>query len=453
MVYVWGAIMRFMFYGLSSLIYFFSQQSFAYNRVQFRPVQKKSYDLYASLDHVSFYNDQVQSFSFLSLSPKVKTRHFSFDAEFLLPVDGKHDFSFSVAELYKSYSIYKSVFYFGRKLHRWSLSESYLPAGFWSNVWDFHKADPTLEGNLGFFLDSRLNKKLSLSLFASPVALPKLTTHQDFLKTGVIDAKSPWFRPPPSQIDYAGSSLPVRYSLNSLDYGDLLLNPQAGLSLFSENKDFDFLFSYLYAPSKDLDTVVDFGVEVSSPSTPVEVSLSAEEAYFHKLSLGFSYKISKNSNLNLSYDHQERVTDLGQSSQASFIGQSSGGIFSIIHNFKVQNYDLGWFAIENTQIESISNGELDLVLKDSLESVFRYQRGAGVFAQVESRKARAKASLFYDSYNQGVLGKLQASWSLLDQFKIELGYQFIEALNSKSKGFYKSFRQKDYVYAGVAYVL
>lgn len=411
----------------------------------------------------NYHNDFNQTFYILSAKLNKDTRTdgavkngFVLDAFGLLKVQGEGASSYSLRELYYTGNLFSKIQYsIGRKITKWSHLESYLPTGFWNNSWDFNKSMPVEEGLFGGFIDLKISKRSKLKLFASPISVPKMTLHYKFNDDGSVGAHTPWFSPPPEEVEYQGGVFVTRYSLN-LDIPALVLQPQIGGTYDWGGHKIFMKVSYLYGPSKDVDMAIDFGVKVVDEDLPVEIEVTPSATYVHKGSFELGRAWTKNIKTVVSLSYKARAEGLfsDTTNRRSYIGFTSGAVYQIAHEmtFFKERFKTVVHFVENTEIQNVSNGELDEFLLDFLSVPFRYRRGGGLKFNCQiTSKLQGKFYGYYDVKSKGVMGdvKLSTKWN---KVSLTAGLNFIEALNADSQGFYKDFRKNDSYYMGVSYV-
>ncbi len=410
-----------------------------------------------------YLNRYHQSYNqmFYTVDAKIQKKVFTrgklvVDAFGIFKAAGEGKSSYSVKEFYyKSKLNSKLTYSLGRKIIQWSTLEGYLPTGFWNNAWDYDKSAPSLEGNIGAFLNYKIPNGLAVTLFASPISAPKLVSHYNLGDDGTITANTPWVSPPPSEIDYQGEQYAVKEFVE-LDIANLLLEPQVGAVFDWSTQNSLFKLSYLYGPTKDFDLEIDFALNAESPDTSVDVTITPRRVRAHKIGLEFGQKWTERSRTTVSanYSQRESSLEVDPNNLKSHIGLSSGAVYQIAHEqfFRDKKIKLRVHAVENTSTTNISNGELDELLLSSHAVSFRYVRGAGGSIGYLFRGAtRLTAYGYYDVELDGVLANLKLNFKV-GKVSLDLGYNVVEALSSDSKGFYKNFRENDSYHLGVAYV-
>lgn len=420
-----------------------------------QPFSAKTGVLYLSHYHEAynqtFYTVEAKANKNISKKSKLVL-----DAFGLLKVSGEGTSSYSLRELYYINKVSPKLSYsVGRKIMNWSELEEFLPTGFWNNSWDYNKSAPLVEGNFGAFIDYKLSKKSKASFFASPISVPKLTSHYNFGDDGVVSANTLWITPPPTKIDYSGDEYAVKEFVE-IDIPELILHPQIG-GVYDWSSEKTFLkASYLYGPTKDFDLEIDFALNATTPETSVDVTITPNRVNTHKVGFEFGRNWSESSKTTMSVSYSQRVSKLKDdpSGLKSYIGTSSGGIYQIVHkeSFKKGRVQLRVHAIENTSISNTSSGELDELLLSSHAQAFRYVRGAGLsVGYLLGKSTKLTAYGYYDVELDGALGDLKLNIDL-GKASLVVGYNFVEALSSESKDFYKSFRENDSYHMGVSYV-
>lgn len=423
----------------------------SYNK---KPLSIKTGALYLSHYHQAFNQ------AFYTLDVKANRNlfggEFVFDGFGLLKVQGDGASSYSLREVYYSNEYTSDLKYsIGRKIVNWSDLEDYLPSGFWNNAWDFNKTAPVREGLFGAFVEYKISPSSNIEFFASPISIPKATSHYDFKDDGSVQANTLWFTPPPEAVNYEGDQYAAKYFLD-LDIANLILEPQIGGSFkWSEGGTF-MNAAYLYGPSKDIDMAIDFSLNATTPDTNVDVFVLPKRVNVHKGTLEFGRKWNPNSKTTISGSYRQRVNKLSSdiNDRESHIGTSSGGIYQIAHEqfFNKKSIHAMVHVVENTAIKNVASGELDEFLLTSLLVPFRYRRGIGssLGYRVGSR-LKAGFYGYYDTELKGVMGDIKLQMNL-KKASISVGYNFVEALGSESREFYKDFRENDSYHMGVSYV-
>lgn len=417
--------------------------------------------------HMNHYNaDFDQSFYSVGLKTDRKLLGGSFKAEGfgLLQVEGDGSSTFSVKNLYYTNKMTRETSIdIGRKVADWSYDERFKPAAFWNNAWDYSKAFPELEGLFGAFVNFRPSKETKAFFFISPVSIPKWVSHYDFDDQGGINTKTPWFNLPPAQVTSAGTTYDTRYFLDA-DIAEIVLNPQVGFSLDYKSRAFESkksgLFSklsYLYGPDRDVDLAINFKLRPSDPSVPVDLTITPEVSNVHRVGTELGYKWSAKSQTIVSANFKLRDKELSTDDidgEQSYIGLSSGGVFQVLHSQVMfrERVKMTTHFTENTKISSDANGELGPILLDSLSSPFRYKRGLGVNFDVQvGNKSHVSVYGYQDFISEGILGSLAYNLQY-KKLNLRAGISFVEALSSKSTGFYKDYRENDSYHVGASYV-
>ena len=223
---------------------------------------------------------------------------------------------------------------------------------------------------------------------------------------------------------------------------------------YSGDKTF-FKTSYLFGPSKDLDMGLDFILDSSDQTTPVEISVIPERYNIHRIGVDFGYKWSKESETGFSVNHRERANDISEELRESFIGLSSGSVFQLYHKEALMKgrVMVTAFLNENTQIQNQTNGELGDLLQEYLSVPFRFIRGGGFkLNSALSYSIDLFAMAYYDVESDGFFGRLKLESNYFKRLNAYIGVDIVEALSEESSGFYRDFRQNDFVYAGLSYV-
>jgi hypothetical protein len=418
-------------------------------------VLKKKYNIDTGFTHLNFFHNDSFSSSYFTVSPKISTKSFKLDSFAWFSANEGGNETFSVRELYYTTEFFSTNLHIGRRIHEWTKEEDLKPTGFWNNAWDFNKSDPQLEGNIGLFIEKNFNSKNKLNVFISPLSLPKFVSHNEIRQQGDVVGNTPWSLTPPNQVDYSGLNLPVNYALDEIDYVDLISALQVGASYDYEGDTAFFKSSYLFGPSKDLDMGLDFILDSTDQSTPVEISILPQSYNVHRLGLDFGFKWSSQSVTGLSVNHRERERGLIDDPRQSFIGLSSGSVFQLYHKESLMKdkVRLTAFINENTQITNQSNGELGELLESYLSVPFRFVRGGGLkIESLLSDKAEIFVMAYYDVEQEGVLARLRIESNFIKRFKAQIGFDVVEALNDQAEGFYRDFRENDFIYGGVSYV-
>ena len=414
------------------------------------------YALDSGFTHLNFFHNTEFSSSYFTVSPKVNLKNWKLDSFAWFSANESGNETFSIKEAYYTKELLDLKFYIGRRLHEWTKEEDLKPTGFWNNAWDFNKSDPQLEGNIGVFVEKNISEKSRLNVFVSPVSLPKFVSHNEIRQRGDVVANTPWSLAPPNEVEYAGLNLPVTYALDEIDYVDLVSAVQMGASFDFESQANFLKISYLYGPSKDLDMGLDFILDSSTQTTPVEISILPQSYNVHRIGLDFGFKWSEASLTGFSFNHRERVMDITEDLRQSFIGLSSGSVFQVYHKQKFfkERLTLTSFLNENTQIQNQTNGELGQLLESYLSVPFRFVRGGGLkLNSLIGRSVNVFAMAYYDVELEGFLGRLRLESRLIKRLKAHIGIDTVEALNNDSRGFYKDFRENDFIYAGVTYAI
>lgn len=410
--------------------------------------------------HLNHYNGEFQQTFYslnLNLQKKLgKKTSYNIDAFGLLKVQGEGASSYSVRELYYNRKVSSKFNYsIGRKIENWSNLERYMPTGSWNNSWDFNKAQPLEEGLFGAFGSYKLSKRSSLTFFASPISAPKLTSHHAFNDDGSIEVNTPWFKAPPATVDYEGVSYSTKYSLD-LDIPSIALNPQAGF-IYDLKGERSFLkTSYMYAPSKELDLGIDFSLNASEEDIPIDITVEPEASYMHRLSVDVGHQWSKSSQtiVNVNLTERAEALSVDPENKKSYVGLDPGFMYQLFHStfFFKKKLKTTFHLVENTRTESVSSGELDSFLLDSLSVPFRYRRGVGADLSFKlGKNSSFSAYTYYDVKSKGVMGDFKVETSL-KRISLAAGLNFVEALNSESTGFYKDFRENDSIYVRASYV-
>jgi len=415
---------------------------------------KESYKLETSLKHLNFFHNDLFSASYLTLAPSINLKNWKLEASTWFSEQTKGLQTFSIREAYYKTSLKGVKLFFGRRLHEWTKEELLKPTGLWSNSWDFNKSAPILEGSTGLFIEKSFNKKNKINFFVSALSIPKLVEHNEVLSDGSVVNSTPWATSPPQKVEYNGSSLPINYALDDINYIELVQAFQLGATYDYESDSSFFKVSYLFAPSKDLDLGLDFVLDSSTESTPVEITIDPVSYNIHRLALDFGFKWNKSSLTGFSFNHRQRADEIINDLRQSFIGLGSGSIFQVYHKESLFNnrLQLSAFFTENTQINNITNGELGELLQSFLSASFRYVRGGGLGLDYNLTTAlKVFSSLYYDIKSEGLLGSLKFESSFNKSFKAHVGLDLVEALSAQSTGFYRDFRRNDFVYGGLSY--
>lgn len=411
--------------------------------------------------HFNHYNaDFEQNFYSIGFNTKNKKMFrgkFNAEGFGLLQVEGQGQTAFSLKNIYYSQKINSNLsFDVGRKVSDWTYNEAYKPAGFWNNTWDYSKAFPKEEGLFGAYLNFKASKNAKGFFFVSPMSIPKWVSHYDFKKNGSIESLTPWFNLPPEEVVTGGNTFKTRYFLDA-DVPSLVLSPQVGFSLDLKHKLALFSkISYLYGPDRDLDLSIDFALDASDDSTPVDITVVPKNSMVHRMGFELGKRWSKKSSTVLSANYKLRDSGLplDQAGKESHIGLSSGGVYQFLHqtSFYKNLFNLGLHFTENTRMESDANGELGPILLDSLSSPFRYRRGYGVSVDMKVLKNSALSLYAYqDILSDGVLGSLSYN-AQYKRLNLRAGLSLVEALSRESEGFYKDFRRNDSYHVGASYV-
>jgi len=414
---------------------------------------------FAVLNH---YNaDFDQSFYSLSLNGERRALGgiLKADAFGLLQVSGDGNSTFSIQNLHYTKKIGKSVSLdIGRKIADWSYNEEFKPAAFWNNAWDYSKAFPELEGLFGAFFNFKTSKSTKAFVFISPLSVPKIASHSSFGDDGGVRARTPWFELPPEQVTSAGAVYQTRYFLET-DIADLVLNPQFGFSVDHQSQSTGVFgkLSYLYGPDRDLDLAINFKLRPSDPEVPVDLTVTPQVSNVHRIGFELGHMWSDSSDTVVSANFKLRdqnlpIDDAG--GEQSYLGLSSGGVFQVLHhqNLFKERVKMTLHFTENTKITSNANGELGPVLLDSLSSPFRYNRGLGAnFDFKVGLHSKISIYGYQDFLAEGVLGAVAYSFRH-KKLNLRAGINFVEALSSESKGFYRDFRQNDSYNLGASYV-
>lgn len=415
----------------------------------------KELSLSAGIDYQSYYNSGVSTSSF-SLGLNANERAFKLSSFAVLQnregLKENLNFTWSIQEAYYQLGLKNGdQIKLGRAFFNESEHGELELSGFWNNSWDFRKDDPLQEGLIGAFFEKEINKNFSFKAFASVIAVPKITEHYGFDDEGGLVATTPWFAPPPDRINYSGENYSVNYFLDDIDYIDLAVQPQFGLTTKIVDESMTYNFLYLYAPSKELDLGLSFLVNAATPEVPIDLTISPERAYMHKLGFEGVKKWSESSRTTLSVSAQIRQNELPLEENLSWIGVDDGVYSFLAHQFKVLNAKAKIFATLST-LSMDSNGELDSILRDSLSINYRFSNGVG--GQL-SRSFGSKFNLnllsYYDAKNEGALFRLSMQ-TRRRRLNAEVGVSFIEALNASTTGFYKDYRENDQIYTRFSYV-
>lgn len=411
--------------------------------------------------HFNHYNTDFEqnfySIGFTTKDKKIFRGRLNAEGFGLLQVEGQGRSAFSLKNIYFNQKLNNSLsFDLGRKVSDWSYNESYKPAGFWNNSWDYSKAFPKEEGLFGAYLNFKASKNAKGFFFISPLSIPKWVSHYDFKSNGSIEPLTPWFNLPPEEVTTGGNTFQTRYFLDA-DVPSLVLSPQLGFSLDLKHKKGLFSkISYLYGPDRDLDLAIDFALDATDNSTPVDITVVPKNSMVHRMGFEFGKRWSKKSSTILSANYKLRASDLpsDETQRESHIGLSSGGVYQFLHqtSFYKDVFNLGFHFTENTQIESQTNGELGAVLLDSLSSPFRYRRGYGMSLDMKVLKNSSLSLYGYqDILSDGVLGSVAYNIQY-KKLNLRTGLSFVEALSRESEGFYRDFRRNDSYHVGASYV-
>lgn len=342
--------------------------------------------------------------------------------------------------------------FFGRKILNFSDNQILLPAGFWNNAWDFRKDLPREEGMLGITYEWQA-RDWGFSVFASPVAVPKLTSHQEFSDDGDVLPLTPWFGGVPNEVSVSGSQFPLRYTLGEIDYVDIAFSPQIAGSLWKKWSRSQIRFNYSYGPSKDLDLGLSFLVDATQENLPVDLVIEPSVAYVHKFGLEYEVLFNSRSSIFLNASGQYRPQELNIDQDRSNIGTSSGMFAFLGYKYDVGPLSSNVFVYLGNTVDTLSNGELDQVVLDALEVHPRFQRGIGVESSFKlSNKMRIQSLVYFDQEDAGAFGKLELERRVSSNLFLTLGAGFVEVFSQDSTGFYRDFSQNDQIYSRMNYV-
>lgn len=417
-------------------------------------IQDKVFNIETGLAHLQYYHEGFeQGSAFLKLKSKKewsKSLKTSLEAFTNIRLYGNGRTTYSVKEAYLEKKISEnSSLLVGRHIAKWSAFEKYQNIAQWNNAWDYNKIDPTREGLFGLFF-----KGSDFFIFASPLSLPNLTEHYAFNRDRGFEALSPWFSKPPEKISYLDSEFFTNYDLD-VNVRDIVSKPQFGFSFDGKRERVAFKSAYYFGPDKNLDMAIDFALNATDPSTPVDVLIEPEISNVHKMAFDISYEWTQDSKTSFSYNYKKRNSALLKDhlERKSYIGLSSGGMFQVFHeqDFYRKRLKALFHFTENTQAQNQVNGELGQTLIGSLSVPFRFRRGVGLDLDL---KLFSKWSFtFYNYYDfnlKGLMGSLKAA-TQRKKLKYYLAYNYIEPLNSSSEGFYKKFRENDSFRLGIQY--
>ncbi len=420
-----------------------------------KPLSLKTGLLYLNHYHRQF-NQSGYSFDLRGNKKLSSKGSFIFNSLGFLKVQGQGASSYSIPEIYYVNQLSSKLEYsFGRRIVNWSELEKYLPSGFWNNVWDFNKVSPIKEGLVGIFSNYKISNRSNLEFFVSPISVPKTTLHYKFDGNGNVKTNTLWVNQPLEEIEYRGNEYKIKYFLD-LNIPELIVHPQIGGSFNWSNEKTFIKASYLYGPSKDVDTAIDVSLNVTTPEVNIDALVLPERVGVHKGTIEFGKYWSENSKTILSTSYRQRTKKLPAliGDTKSYIGTSSGGVYQLSHEqfFKDKSIGARVHVIENTAIENIASGEFSDFLLNSLFIPFQYKRGvgAGIGYKIGSR-LKVDFQGYYDIKLEGAMGdfSIDMSWG---KTHLALGYNVIEAISSQTKGFYKHFRENDSYYMGVSYV-
>lgn len=144
-----------------------------------------------------------------------------------------------------------SKIYFGRKLWNWSALDSDFNLGFFQPQVRWNPLQPENQGLFGYFWD-RKTPDWGLTLFASYLFLPDQGASYE-IKDGKFENTNPWFRPPPQNIKFQGTMLPIDYSVQRPDTAKVIFRPLLAAQFrHGQSKGLYSQFSGAYKPAHQL---------------------------------------------------------------------------------------------------------------------------------------------------------------------------------------------------------
>ena len=146
----------------------------------------------------------------------------------------------------------------GRKRYTWSYDDEYWKRGVFQPRFLYDPLRSEQQGLIGLFLESQnTNHGFQYLVFASPVYAPEFGASYE-LKDGAFSSRSPWFRPPRSELiaegDFVENIETIEYRLNKPEAGEVAFNGSAGLKLgfFDRESRFFVNSSFAYKPMNQI---------------------------------------------------------------------------------------------------------------------------------------------------------------------------------------------------------
>ena len=188
---------------------------------------------------------------------------------------------FDVPELSREIKAPSFTLWIGRHRENWSSSDSFWQLGYWQPRFNWDGFRPTEDGMTGIFFEPSTGDRLKMTAFVSPFFLPETDPNYQEVNNEIV-SENPWFRNPPTVVDFRDQITAVQMGIDTPNYASVVLRPSAGYKLdYQETPSATFHVAYAYKPMNTPILGYDYHIFTDAPSPYMNVSVEPRFDYEH----------------------------------------------------------------------------------------------------------------------------------------------------------------------------